>query len=203
MNFESILKDKKFEAIVIGGSAGSFTIITQILAELPQPFALPIFMCLHRLKDKREGFKEALEIKSKIKIEEPDDKTIIQQNTSYLAPANYHMLIENKKLISLSTTELVQFSRPSIDVMFESAADVYRDKLLAILLSGANKDGAEGMRTIKERGGFTIIQDLKTCTMITMPEAAFKLTQIDLQLKPNDISDFLKVLNQLILNEVF
>ncbi len=202
MNFESILKNKKFEAIVIGGSAGSFTVITQILAELPQPFVLPIFMCLHRLKDKREGFKEALEIKSKIKIEEPDDKTLIQQNIAYLAPANYHMLIENKKMISLATTELVQFSRPSIDVMFESAADVYRDKLLAILLSGANKDGADGMRTIKERGGFTIIQDLNTCSMITMPEAALKITHIDLQLKPNQIPDFLRTLNHLILNEV-
>lgn len=203
MNFENLLKNKKFEAVVIGGSAGSFTIITQILAEMPQPFALPIFMCLHRLKDKREGFKEALEIKSKIKIEEPDDKTLIHHNIAYLAPANYHMLIENKKLISLSTTDLVQFSRPSIDVLFESAADVYKDKLLAILLSGANKDGAEGMRMIKERGGFTVIQDLSTCSMITMPEAALRLTAIDIQLKPVEITEFLKILNHFILNEVF
>ncbi len=203
MNFENILKNKKFEAVVIGGSAGSFTVITQILAELPQPFTLPIFMCLHRLKDKREGFKEALEIKSKIKIEEPDDKTPIVSNIAFLAPANYHLLIENKKYISLATTELVQFSRPSIDVLFESAADVYKEKLLAILLSGANKDGAEGMRAIKSRGGFTVIQDLSTCSMVTMPEAAFKLTQIDIQLKPNEISEFLKTVNQLSLNEVF
>lgn len=202
MNFETILKNKKIEAVVIGGSAGSFTIITQILSELPQPFCLPIFMCLHRLKDKREGFKEALEIKSKIKIEEPDDKTLIQHNIAYLAPANYHMLIENKKFIALSTTELVQFSRPSIDVLFESAADVYKDKLLAILLSGANKDGADGMRAIKLKGGLTIIQDLTTCSMVTMPEAAFKSTPIDLQLKPNDISEFLRVLNHMIINEV-
>ncbi|GIV43733.1 MAG: putative chemotaxis protein-glutamate methylesterase [Bacteroidia bacterium] len=202
MNFESIVKNQKFEAIVIGGSAGSFSVITQILAELPQPFALPIFMCLHRLKDKREGFKEALEIKAKIKILEPDDKTPIENNIAYLAPANYHMLIENKNLIALATTELVQFSRPSIDVMFESAADVFKDKLLAILLSGANKDGADGMKVIKQRGGFTIIQDLSTCTMVTMPEAALKNTTIDLQLKPNDICEFLKVLNRFILNEV-
>jgi two-component system chemotaxis response regulator CheB len=202
MNFEELIKNKKFEAVVIGGSAGSFSVITQILADLPQPFALPIFMCLHRLKDKREGFKEALEIKSTIKIEEPDDKTLIQPNVAYLAPANYHMLIENKKMIALSTTELVQFSRPSIDVLFESAADVYRQHLLAILLSGANKDGADGMKAIKERKGFTIIQDLSTCSMITMPEAASKSTQIDLQLKPLEISLFLKTLNHLILNEV-
>jgi len=203
MNFEEQLKNKKFEAVVIGGSAGSFTIISQLLAELPQPFALPIFMCLHRLKDKREGFKEALEIKSNIKITEPDDKTIIEHNVAYLAPANYHMLIENKKIISLATTELVQFSRPSIDVLFESAADVYGDKLLAILLSGANRDGADGMRMIKYKKGFTIIQDLSTCSMITMPEAASKSTQIDLQLKPNEISDFLKTLNFFTFNEVF
>ncbi len=202
MNFEAILKERKFEAIVIGGSAGSFSIITQILTELPQPFALPIFMCLHRLKDKREGFKEALEIKSKIKIEEPDDKTMIQPNIAYLAPANYHMLIENKNIIALSITELVQFSRPSIDVLFESAADVYRDQLVAILLSGANRDGADGMKTIKSKGGLTIIQDLSTCSMTTMPEAASKSTSIDLQLKPNEISDFLKIINHLTFNEV-
>lgn len=199
---EELLKKHKIEAVVIGGSAGSFTVITQILAELPQPFHFPLILCLHRLKDKREGFKEALEIKSKIKIIEPEDKTPIEPNHAYLAPANYHLQIENKKHFALSTLELVQFSRPSIDVLFESAADVYREHLLAILLSGANRDGADGMKAVKHRNGITVVQEPKSCPMPTMPDAAIKSTTIDFKLVPAQISELLFLLNQTIHNEV-
>ena len=141
-----------YKYIIIGGSAGSFQIVTEILSALPKNYKLPIFLCLHRLKHVRAGFVEALSIKSNLKIIEPNDKEIIKKGTVYLAPANYHMYFELSNYIALSTEESVNHSRPSIDISFISAAYTYRDKLIGILLSGANKDGALGMREIKEQG---------------------------------------------------
>jgi len=117
------IKDKnKYQALVIGGSAGSFPVINRILESLKPGYRLPLIMCLHRLKDKREGFQEALRIKSKLPVSEPDDKSPIEHGNAYVAPANYHLLVEKPGLFALATTELVQYSRPSIDVLFESAA---------------------------------------------------------------------------------
>jgi len=185
------------KAVVIGGSAGSFTIVTRILSGIPKNFSLPLILCLHRLKDKREGFKEALEIKSQIPVMEPDDKQPILPGVAYLAPANYHLLIEPSMNFALSTTDLVQYSRPSIDVMFESAADSFQNHLLAFLLSGANRDGASGMRSIQMKGGYTIVQDPKECTMVTMPEAALKIAKIDEVLSTEQMIEFLCNLPQL------
>jgi two-component system chemotaxis response regulator CheB len=185
-----------FELIVIGGSAGSFSVVSKILEKIPKSISVPIVLCLHRLKDKREGFKEALEIKSNIPIKEPCDKEPIVPGWAYLAPSNYHLLIENKELFALSTTELVQYSRPSIDVLFESASDIYKDKLLGVLLSGANKDGAHGMKKIKSKGGLTIIQEPKEASIATMPESALHATTIDYILSTAELvkyfSDFAK-----------
>lgn len=175
MSFE----DKNIEGIVIGGSAGSFTGITEILNSLPEDFNIPIFLVFHRLKNVRNGFKEALSIKSKIKIVEPYDKYKIKNNEVLLAPSNYHMYIELNKVISLSTEEVVNNSRPAIDLTFDSASYVYKSKLLAILLSGANKDGAEGMNQAKKRNAFTIVQSPSECTIDTMTQSAISITQID------------------------
>lgn len=187
---------KKWEIIVIGGSAGSFSVVSKILEKVPQNVEIPIVLCLHRLKDKREGFKEALEIKSNIPVKEPCDKDKIEKGIAYLAPSNYHLLIEDKETFALSTTELVQYSRPSIDVLFESAADVYRDSVLGVLLSGANRDGAWGMRIIKRKGGFTIVQDPKEANMPTMPAAALEITSIDLVLGTQGLVDFFSNISQ-------
>jgi two-component system, chemotaxis family, protein-glutamate methylesterase/glutaminase len=169
----------RIQAIVIGGSAGSFSVVNNLLESLPNKFRLPIILCLHRLKDKREGFKEALQIRSGIPVEEPDDKGPILPGRAYVAPANYHLLVESDNRFSLATSELVQFSRPSIDVLFESAADVYGPALVGILLSGANRDGASGLAWIRKKGGLTVVQDPKDCAMATMPESALHLTPVD------------------------
>ena len=126
-----------FKAIVIGGSAGSFKGITQILSEVPQDFPLPIIMCLHRLKHVRNGFIEALSIKSIKNVVEPYDKESIKKGNVYLAPANYHMSIELGHFFSLSTEEMVNNSRPSIDITMDTAAFSYKNKLIGILLSRA------------------------------------------------------------------
>jgi len=188
----SLFIKKNYEMLIIGGSAGSFPIVTKLLEKTPSNFRLPIVMCLHRLKDKPQGFKEALEIKSNLPINEPDDKDPIKVGMVFIAPSNYHLIIENKTNFSLSTTELVQYSRPSIDVLFESAAEVFGSKLIAILLSGANRDGAAGMKKIKAKGGFTVVQDPNDCSVNTMPQAAIQATQIDLILPVNDLINFIQ-----------
>ena len=188
--------DTKYRAIVIGGSAGSFQPITRILASIPEDFPIPIFLCLHRLKHVRHGFVEALSIKSNKKVQEPLDKETIKRGSVYLAPANYHMAVELGNTISLSTEGLVNNSRPSIDVTFETIAYAYRDKLVGILLSGANKDGAFGMAKVKQKGGLTVIQDPEESMINTMPSAALKTTTIDYSLTVEKIIKLLGELHQ-------
>lgn len=189
--------DNKYKAIVIGGSAGSFQGITQILSSIPADFSLPIILCLHRLKHVRNGFVEALSIKSIKPVVEPYDKENIKKGKVYLAPANYHLSIELGNSIALSTEEMFNNSRPSIDITLETAAYNYRDKLIGILLSGANKDGALGMKRIKDRKGLTIIQDPEECMIDTMPVAARNITEIDYTLKVQEIIQFLKELDKM------
>jgi two-component system chemotaxis response regulator CheB len=186
----------QYKAIVIGGSAGSFQVINKVLASLPSDFELPIIMCLHRLKHVRHGFVEALNIKSTIEITEPEDKETIKKGKIYLAPSNYHLLIELGNTFALSTEDMVNNSRPAIDITLETAAYVFKQRLIGILLSGANRDGALGMKKIKDRGGLTIIQDPKECMIDTMPAAAQKLTTIDYTLSVQGIIDFFKELDK-------
>lgn len=188
--------NNKFKAVVIGGSAGSFQGIVKILASLPQSFPLPIIMCLHRLKHVRNGFVEALSIKSIAEVTEPFDKENIKKGHVYLAPANYHMSVELGHYFGLSTEEMINNSRPAIDITLNTASYVYRDKLIGILLSGANRDGGMGMKNIKDRGGLTIVQDPAECMIDTMPKAALNLTTIDYTLKIDEIVNFLKELHK-------
>ncbi len=192
MTIDKLNIDKsQFKAVVIGGSAGSFQVITKILAEISPAFELPIFMALHRLKHVRHGFVEALSIKSSKVIIEPEDKETIKRGIVYLAPANYHMNIELGNKISLSTEEMVNNSRPAIDLTFETASYVYKNKIIGIMLSGANRDGAWGMKKLKGRGGFAIVQDPKECIIDTMTTAVLNITNVDLVLKTDEIIKFL------------
>lgn len=186
-----------FKAIVIGGSAGSFQGITRILSQVPKDFPLPIIMCLHRLKHVRNGFIEALSIKSIKNVIEPYDKESIRRGNVYLAPSNYHLSIELGHYFSLSTEEMINNSRPSIDITLETAAFTYKNKLIGILLSGANKDGAEGMKKIKDNGGITVVQDPAECMINTMPTAALEKTKIDYTLSIDNIIKLLIEIHEL------
>ena len=190
------MTQQRIKYIVIGGSAGSFRVITKLLSRIPKDFPLPIILCLHRLKHIRSGFIEALELKSKMPIIEPYDKMHIQGGKIYLAPANYHLIIELGNHFALSTHDNVNHSRPSIDITFESAARLFRNKMLGVLLSGANKDGAIGMRFVNKNGGTTIIQDPKHCQAETMPSAAKKITKIDYEFTVDQIIDYILKLPQ-------
>jgi two-component system chemotaxis response regulator CheB len=188
---------RPYKAIVIGGSAGSFSVLANILSKIPVDFNLPIIICCHRLKHVRSGFIEALEIKSIKKVTEPDDKESIKKGKVYVAPANYHLGIELGNTFALSTEEMLNNSRPAIDITLETAAYAYKEKLIGILLTGANKDGALGMKSVKEYGGLTIVQDPSECTIDTMPKAAMAVTKIDYVMKAEELIKFLNDLHKI------
>lgn len=180
-----------YKAVIIGGSAGSFQVVTKILSSLNKTFPIPVLLCLHRLKHVRSGFVEALMLKSNIPIEEPNDKEQLKPGRAYLAPANYHMFVELANRIALSTDASVNHSRPAIDLSFITAANSYRDKLIGIILSGANRDGAHGLKAVANKGGLTIVQDPSECEVKTMTESALKLTEVDHVFKSEQIIRFL------------
>jgi len=184
----------RYRALIIGGSAGSFQIVTRILNSLGPAFPLPVLLCLHRLKHVRSGFVEALSLKSNIPVSEPCDKEQLRPGNAYLAPANYHMFIELANRVALSTDDPVNHSRPSIDLSFITASNAYRDKLIGIILSGANRDGAFGLKKVADNGGVTIVQDPKESEVKTMPESALQLTKVDYVYSTDQIIRFLQKL---------
>lgn len=187
--------NRSFKVIVVGGSVGSFSVLSGILSQIRPDFKIPIVLCLHRLKHVRLGLVEGLNLKSVLKIVEPNDKERLRPNTVFLAPANYHLFMELDGSVSLSTEESLNHSRPSIDHTLASAAYAYREKTLGILLTGANIDGAKGMRKIYDAKGYTVVQDPATCEIDTMPRAALKLFTPDLVSSPAQIVDFLNSLH--------
>ncbi|MDI9340801.1 MAG: chemotaxis protein CheB [Sediminibacterium sp.] len=188
---------ERFKVIVIGGSAGSFQVVTRILAALPANFNIPVVLCLHRLKHIRSGFEEVLNKKSTLKVIEPEDKTKLQKGYVYLAPANYHLYAEINGTLSLSTEESVSFSRPSIDLTFDTFSYVYKNKMLGIILSGANRDGLNGCILAKARGTTLIAQSLEEAEIQTMPESIIQQQLPTYILKTEDIIKKIIALNKL------
>lgn len=183
------------KAIVVGGSAGSFPLVVRLLSELPKDFKFPIFLALHRLKHVPHGLLTSLAAKSNLILVEPDDGDRICSGIAYLAPANYHMYIEPLKTIALSTEPMVMYSRPAIDLTFETAAAAYKDGLVGVMVSGANKDGAKGMAAVKNKGGYTIVQDPDEAGVATMPKGAIAATEIDFVGTMDEIINKLKSFN--------
>jgi two-component system chemotaxis response regulator CheB len=187
-----MLNRNDIKAIVIGGSAGSLQVLNTILPQLPGKSRVPIIIAVHRLKHVYSGMAESLNLKSNLQIIEPNDKQTIVPGFIYLAPANYHLGVERSGIFSVSTDELLLGSRPSIDITLGTCAEFYKKNLLGILLTGANKDGGDGMRKIHENGGYTVVQDPKTCMIETMPKAALAATKIDEILSVEQITNLLK-----------
>ena len=186
----------RYKALIIGGSAGSFQPVSKILHDLPKELPIPVFLVLHRLKHVRSGFVEALGLKSAIPVVEPFDKQTFKKSIAYLAPANYHMYFDFGNKIVLSTEEQVNHSRPSIDLSFMSAGYLFKDKLLAVILSGANKDGVEGMKAIQYFGGTTIVQSPDDCQVDTMTKGTLDVMTPSFVLDSNAIPEkIVKLLN--------
>lgn len=165
-------KENKY--IAIGSSAGGLYVLSALFEQLPINYPFPVIVVQHRAKDQKILLEEVLQNKCQIKIKQADEKEKIKSGIVYIAPPDYHLLIENDKTFSLSIDELVKYSRPSIDVLFETAAEVFRDKLIGIILTGANNDGAAGIATIKKYGGLTIAQDPYEAQYPFMPQAAIE-----------------------------
>jgi two-component system chemotaxis response regulator CheB len=186
------VKTKKIKIIVIGGSAGSIPVIIRILSGIPIRHKTPIIICLHRLKNCSEGMKEVLALHFRGLLLEPNDKDQIDQGCIYLAPANYHLLIDkNERTFSLSTEELINYSRPSIDLTFTSVSNTFKKHTLGIILTGANSDGAIGIEAIYNNGGITIAQDPTECPAPYMPQSAIDLKCVDYILNTNEIISFI------------
>lgn len=168
-----------YEAVVIGVSAGGIEALKVILRALPKSFPLPVAIVQHR-NECPDGFlAEYLNRTSEIAVSEAEDKEPLCAGHVYLAPAGYHLLIESDRSFSLSVDARVNYSCPSIDVLFESAADVFAGSLIGIVLTGANADGAQGLKAIKIRGGLAIVQDPETAQVAAMPHAALAATPVD------------------------
>ena len=161
-----------YELVVIGSSWGGLHALEEILGALPADFATPIAVAQHRAVDSGSGALSAiLGRHSGRSVCEAGDKDAIERGRVYLAPPDYHLLVEPGEF-ALSTEAAVQYSRPSIDVLFDSAADTYGDRLVAVILTGANEDGAYGIQRVHRRGGLTIAQDPATAEKREMPKAA-------------------------------
>jgi two-component system, chemotaxis family, protein-glutamate methylesterase/glutaminase len=165
---------RPFRAVVVGGSAGSVDALAAFFAALPADVRLPIAVVVHMPQDGPGILHELLAPHSRLSMKQAEDKEPAAEGTVYFAPPGYHLLIETDASFSLSIDEPVQYSRPSIDVLFESAADCYRDQLIGILLSGANQDGAAGLERIRKRGGLSIVQHPATADAPFMPQAAIE-----------------------------
>ncbi len=177
--------------IVVGGSAGSFQVVLQLLQSLPASYPHPLLLCLHRLRHVRSGFVEALSTKSSLPLVEPIDKELMQPGTVYLAPSNYHMYVELGNRFALSTEELVNHSRPAIDLTFYSVACAFRERAVGIILSGANGDGAAGLQRVKRNGGYTIVQEPTECEVRAMVDAAMRTGAVDAVLSTQGIAQYL------------
>lgn len=160
------------EAVVIGASAGALDALSEILPELPRGFPLPIFIVVHLPADKESLMAPLLQSRCQLSVVEAEDKLPIERGAVYLAPPDYHLLIESKQSIALSNEEPVLFSRPSVDVLFTSAAEVYAERLVGVVLTGANSDGAAGVQRIAEVGGVVLVQHPHSAHASAMPQAA-------------------------------
>jgi two-component system, chemotaxis family, protein-glutamate methylesterase/glutaminase len=167
-----MITERDISFIVIGASAGGGGALVRILAPLPEVYRPAIFIVQHLPADDEGGFARSLHRKTRLPVIEPCDKQTIEPGKIYVAPANYHMLVERTGNIALSVDDKVKWSRPSIDVLFQSAAYAWGEKVIAVLLTGANDDGVEGMRAVMAHGGLTIAQDPATAEYPAMPQSA-------------------------------
>lgn len=182
---------QSIEAVVIGASAGGVQALLTVLADLPRSFRLPLIVVLHLPEGRDSQLAEIFQYRLPIEVREAADKETILPGTLYFAGPDYHLLVEMDRTFSLSSEEPLHYSRPSINVLMESAADAYGPALAGILLTGANEDGATGMARIKQQGGLTVVQDPAEAAVPTMPEAAIRRQAPDFILKLAGIRDFL------------
>ena len=185
------------KAIVIGASAGGIKLLTKILSKLPKNYGFPILVAQHIPYDMPDSYLENMNSDSELTIKEAQHNEDISWGYVYFAPADYHLLVESEHKLALSVDPPVHYARPSIDVLFQSAAEVFKKDLVGIILTGANEDGAEGVRLIKMFGGKVIVQHPETAEVSVMPEAARQAIKMPINecLNVDEIIQFLIKIN--------
>lgn len=185
------------KTIVIGGSAGSLATLLRIIPLLQKDMNVSVLIVMHRLASSEEVLLDVLESKTSFEVKEVEDKDELQPGIVYIAPADYHVLLERDRSLTLDDSEKVNFSRPSIDVTFESVADICGPSLIGVLLSGANADGVAGLKKVKEKGGRVVIQDPATADFPVMPQKALESIEPDLLLKGGDEAKIIELIASL------
>jgi len=184
-------RQKRYSALVIGVSMGGIAALELLLGALPARFPLPILIVHHIGADSGSRLAEMLDARCAIRIKEAEEGEAFLPGSVYLAPPNYHLLVERDGTVALSVDPPVNFARPSVDVLFESAADVFGPTLIGMVLTGAGSDGANGLKRIKAKGGLTIVQDPKDAEADSMPRSALAVLEADHCLPLNAISGLL------------
>jgi len=183
-----------YELVAIGCSLGGMHALQTLLSHLPKDFCVPIVVAQHRHKNSDEGLPAYFRRSTQFNVVDAEDKQWIKPSHVYLAPADYHLLVERtdeRGELHLSVDEAVRHSRPSIDVLFESAADAYGAQLIGVVLTGSNEDGARGAKRVKESGGIVIVQDPLTAEAPEMPRAVAAAVKVDQVLPLEGIASFL------------
>ena len=178
----------RIEAVAIGASAGGVQALSELLPALPARARVSVFVVLHLPRDRPSLLVEVFSRKCALVVCEAEDKEPILPGTVYFAPTNYHLLIDQGPQLALSADDLVHHSRPSIDVLFESAAEIYRERLLGVILTGASEDGARGLAAVHDAGGITVIQEPQTAQSSLMVTSALRRRSPDLVLSLGGIA---------------
>ncbi|HET9389141.1 MAG TPA: chemotaxis protein CheB [Steroidobacteraceae bacterium] len=185
---------RRIDAVVIGASAGGIEALTVLLPALPADLTASLFVVLHLPRERPSLLVEIFRPRCALPVREPEDKEPIALGTVYFAPPDYHMLLERSGQIALSADDPVHFSRPSIDVLFESAADAYGERLLGVILTGANEDGASGLEAVHRAGGITVVQQPQSAVAPVMAMSALRRVTVDHVLSLERIATLLRTL---------
>jgi two-component system, chemotaxis family, protein-glutamate methylesterase/glutaminase len=188
------LEPGRVAGIVIGASAGGVEALSVLLPALPARMRAAVFVVLHLPREGPSLLVDIFQPKCAVAVREAQDKEPVEPGTVYFVPPDYHLLVDAGPQLALSADELVHFSRPSIDVLFESAAELYGERLLGVILTGANEDGASGLEAVHRAGGQTIVQQPETALAPLMVESALKRSPVDLVLTLGEIADLLRKL---------
>ncbi|MDR3449130.1 MAG: chemotaxis protein CheB [Alphaproteobacteria bacterium] len=182
----------RYEAIVMGLSAGGMQALKTIIAALPPAFPVPLAIAQHTGESSDGFLADYLTGLGGLTVKEAEDKEPLRPGHAYLAPAGYHLLIEEDKTFSLSVDPRVNYCCPSIDVLFESATDAFGPTLIGVVLTGANSDGSRGLKSIKMHGGLAIVQNPETAEARAMPQAALEATAVDHIVNLGELAPLLK-----------
>jgi two-component system chemotaxis response regulator CheB len=185
---------QRFDALVIGASTGGPKVLVYLISRLPKETRVPIFIVQHMPKGFTTSLAERMDRESEVRVVEAQNGMLVENGTVYLAPGDYHMLLKNDRIV-LETHEKIHGVRPAVDYLFFTATEIYKDKLLAVILTGMGKDGSEGMVRIKENGGYTLAQDKESSIVFGMPGSVISRGVVDEVLSVEEIS---RTINRLV-----